>query len=85
MKNKLSDLNDYLFEQIENLCDEDLTGEKLEAAIIKADKIADISKVIIQNQALQLNAIKTAYDCGVQIKTDSMQKLLGSSNGEKIQ
>lgn len=85
MKNKLSDLNDYLFEQIEKLNDDDLSGEQLQLVIAKANKIADISKVIIQNQTLQLNALKTAYDCGVEIKPQSMQKLLGRSDSEKVQ
>lgn len=84
MKNKLTDLNNYLFEQIEILNDEDLTGDKLNAALAKADKIADISKVIIQNQALQLNAVKAAYDFGYKVKPEAMQKLLGRSQDEEV-
>ena len=84
MRNKLSDLNMYLFEQLEKLNDEDLTDKELANTIARADKIADISRVIIQNQTLQLNAIKTAYDCGIQINPQSMTLLLGVSNEKKV-
>lgn len=84
MKNKLTDLNMYLFEQIEKLNDEDLSGDELASTIARADKIADISKVIIENQKLQLNAIKTAFDCGVEIKPQSMNLLLGTSEDKGI-
>jgi len=85
MKNKLDDLNNYLFEQIEKLNDDDLTQEELDLAIQKADKIADISRVIIQNQALQLNAVKAAAEYGIFVPKDKMQYLLGSAdNGKEI-
>lgn len=78
MKNKLSDLNNYLFEQIENLSDEDLKGDKLKQTIAKADKIAQIGQVIIENQKLQLNALKTAFDFGYKLPLKSMNLLLGT-------
>lgn len=83
MKNKLTDLYNYLFEQIEKLNDDDLTEKELEQTIIKASKIADISKVIIQNQALQLNAAKALLDYG-KISPEQFQLLIGTNNNEKI-
>lgn len=84
MQNKLSDLNNYLFEQIEILNDKDLTEKELELAIVKANKIADISKVIIQNQALQLNAAKTLLEYG-KCSAEQFQTLIGTSKNEKVQ
>lgn len=82
MKNKLTDLNMLLFEQIEKLNDDSLNGDELERTIAKANKIADISKCIIENQKLQLNALKTAFDCGLKIPSQSMNLLLGTSNNK---
>lgn len=84
MKNKLNDLNNYLFEQIEKLNDEDLTEKELELTIAKANKIADISKVIIQNQALQLNAAKALLDYG-KCTPDQFQTLIGTSDSKKVE
>lgn len=57
MKNKLTDLNNYLFEQIERLNDDELSDEQIDQAIKKAEAITEISKTIIQNSALQLKAV----------------------------
>ncbi len=56
MKNKLKDLNDHLFAQLERLSDEDLEGEKLEEEIRRAEAVCDISGQIIANGALVLKA-----------------------------
>ena len=49
MKNTLVDLNNYLFEQLERLNDEDLRGEDLKDEIIRAKSISDIASKIIDN------------------------------------
>lgn len=43
MKNKLTDLNNYLFEQIERINEDDLNGEQLDKTIAKAEAITKIS------------------------------------------
>lgn len=85
MKNKLSDLNMYLFEQIEKLNDDDLTGEELSEAIQKAEKIVDISREIIHNQETQLKAINTALEYGYNVNNNSLYLMLGVDNEKKIQ
>lgn len=58
MKNKLSDLNDHLFSQIERLGDESLKGEDLQQELDRARGITGISQQIIQNADLVLKAEK---------------------------
>jgi hypothetical protein len=54
MKNKLSDLNDHLFAQIERLGEEELTDEQIEKEAKRADAIVNIADQIIKNAELQL-------------------------------
>lgn len=56
--NKLDDLNNILFEQLERLNDEDLTDEELEKEIKRSHLITKTAKVIINNATLALNAKK---------------------------
>jgi len=81
MKNKLIDLNNYLFEQIEKLNDDDLTQEQLSQQISKAETISKISKTIIETAQLQLDAIKVAADNGV-VQKKAFQLLLGADKNE---
>lgn len=81
MKNKLIDLNNYLFEQIEKLNDDDLTQEQLSQQISKAETISKISKTIIETAQLQLDAIKVAADNGV-VQPKAFQLLLGADKNE---
>ena len=57
-KNKLSDLNDHLFETIEWLGDRDLRGEELQEEIRRADAKCKVAQQIIANANLILNAAK---------------------------
>ena len=58
MKNTLMDLNNYLFEQIERLNDEDLTDEELERELRKTDSIVKVSEKIIQNGELAFRTMQ---------------------------
>lgn len=58
MKNKLSDLNNHLFEAIERLNNEDLTDEELEKEIKRSKAMEGIAKTIIESGNLALQARK---------------------------
>jgi len=58
MNNNLSDLNNHLFKQLDRLGDKDATQEQLENEINRTDAIVKVSKEVINNATLQLDATK---------------------------
>ena len=67
MKNKLSDLNNHLFAQLERLSEEDLSAEVLEREISRTDAIVGVSDTIVRNADLQLKAAKLYAEHGAHI------------------
>lgn len=61
-KNRLTDLNDHLFTQLERLNDEELKGENLAAEIERTRAITAVSKEIVANGRLVMEASKLAAD-----------------------
>lgn len=61
MKDKLSDLNNHLFAQMERLSNEDTIGDKLVEEIERSKAVTSIAKEIVSNARLVLDAhIKVA-------------------------
>lgn len=58
MRNKLTDLNNHLFAQLERLCDEELHGEDLRVEIVRSAAVARIAKEIVSNGVLVLTVQK---------------------------
>lgn len=77
-KNKISDLNDHLFEQLERLNDDTLTGEELDQELKRATGMSNIAEKIIENGKLALQAIRTADDIGMNT-TQQSRLLIGAS------
>ena len=64
MKNKLSDLNNHLFAQLERLSEEDLTAEQIEQEVDRAKAIVGVSDQIISTAALQFKAVELVANHG---------------------
>lgn len=77
MKNKLTNLNDYLFEEIERVMDcanNSTSREKLTAELQRAKTMSALSNTIINNARTQLQAIEVAYSCNV--KKEDLPEIL---------
>jgi hypothetical protein len=56
VKNRLSDLNNHLFAQLERLGDEDLTAEQIEQEAKRGEAIVAVAETIVKNAELQFKA-----------------------------
>lgn len=83
MKTKLTDLNYYLFEQLDRITNDDLVGEELEQEIARSKVITDTAMQIIKNQQTQLRAAELFVKCGKELPENSnMTLLIGGGNDE---
>jgi len=58
MKNKLPDLNNHLFAQLERLTEEGISAEQIEAEVKRAGAVVELSDQIVAGMKLQLDAAK---------------------------
>lgn len=67
MKNKLTDLNNHLFAQLERLSDEGLTGEQIADEVKRADAVVGVADQIVRNADLQLKAVTILANHGARV------------------
>lgn len=67
MKNKLTDLNNHLFAQLERLSDEELSSEKIADEVKRADAVVAVADQIVRNADLQLKAVTILANHGARV------------------
>lgn len=65
MRNTLTDLNNYLFETLERLVDDELTEEQLQKEITRSEAVTSVAETIIHNGELSLKALRHAEEYGI--------------------
>lgn len=65
MRNTLTDLNNYLFEMMERLVDDDLTEEQLQKEITRSEAVISVAEAIIHNSELSLKVLRHAEEYGI--------------------
>ncbi len=83
MKNKLIDLNDHLFEELERLNDEDLKGDALTSEIKRASAMEGIAEQIINNAKIALDATELQLEYGaIGREKFELPEMLENKNGK---
>lgn len=77
MQNTMSDLKNYLFEQIERVNDDELDDEGLDKAIKRSKAITESAKTIVEIHKTQLDALKYATEeLGLEVAPESARRML---------
>jgi hypothetical protein len=58
MKNKISDLRNHMFAQLERLSNEDLSPDELKAEIDRAKAVSEVGKVIVESAKTEVLHLK---------------------------
>ena len=80
-KNKMSDLNNHLFAQLERLAVENLTTEQIESEVKRTDAIVSLADQVSRNADLQLKAAKLYAEHGAAVLPHLPQ--IGSGKGSE--
>lgn len=78
MKNKLADLNDHLFAQLERLSEEGLDAEKLKLEVDRGAGIVAVADQIIRNAELTFKAASLVANHGDRFRP-ALQNLIAPS------
>lgn len=81
MNNNLTSLNNYLFEELERLNDDEELEENFDREIKRSKAVSSIAKNIIDNANVVLEAAKLQNEYGIEKK--ELPKLLQIENKEK--
>lgn len=78
MKNKLTDLNDHLFAQLERLSEEGLTAEQIEQETKRGESMVALADSIIRNADLTFKAATFVAQHGDRFRP-ALSGLIGKS------
>jgi hypothetical protein len=81
MKNTLTDLNNYLFEALERLQDDDLDDAGLDKELKRCDATVKVADAIIHNGELALKTMQHMDDYGLSGKDTKLAPML-TAKGE---
>ena len=79
-RNKISDLNNHLFAQLEKLNDDELKGENLSTEVERAKAMSSLASQIISSTKLTLDAMKMANNG--EINPVDVPNLLNENNDD---
>lgn len=68
MKNKITDLNNHLFAQLERLGDEELNGDDLQKEIDRSKAMTGIASTIVESMKTTVEAMKIMEKAGIDIQ-----------------
>jgi transcriptional/translational regulatory protein YebC/TACO1 len=81
MKNKLQDLNDHLFAQLERLADENMSTEQIEREISRGEAMVKVADQINETAKIRLKGAELYAQHGEKILPQLPQ--IGSSDAAK--
>lgn len=81
MRNKIPDLNNHLFEQLERLNNEDLTPEQLNDEVNRAKAMTQISSQIVQSVKVTVEAMKMVKG---EFSKDEVIKIITGNEPQKL-
>lgn len=76
MQNKLVDLNNYLFEALERITDDELTDEELKKELQRAKSVSTLATNIINNGELALKTMNFCEDRGIEMSDDDLPPMM---------
>ena len=79
-RNKLTDLNNHLFAQLERLNDEDTKDENMELEIRKAKAVSQVASEILKSSKLSLDAARLVHEGYINEVPENMKQI---TNGKK--
>jgi len=65
MRNKMTDLNNHLFAQLERLSDDDISQEDLSKEIQRSKAMTNVAQQIVENARNTIEVIKLAEKMGL--------------------
>lgn len=80
MRSSLTDLKEYLFDTLDTITNDSLSDSQIDKESKRAKAVTAVADKIIGISRLQLDAIKTQHEMGLDVGVP--EEILGIENGE---